>query len=148
VNRFHRLSGYRKKKHREIRVKQKKKNPKRVYAVRGAVCIKENTVSAIHAGVNKLVRKLLDANRIKHTDVVSIVFSVTPDLDAENPARSVRKGLNLSDVPLFCCVEPGYPDSLPRTIRTLLTLHAGHPPRPVYLDGAEVLRPDIGDIDS
>jgi len=95
-------------------------------------------------GVRRLLKQLLERNRITEGHIVSIVFSQTSDLTAENPARALRRS-GFASTPLFCTSEPEYPDSLPRTLRVLVTFEADSvtETKPVYLDGARSLRPDI-----
>ncbi|TVR59164.1 MAG: chorismate mutase [Spirochaetaceae bacterium] len=115
-----------------------------VFAVRGAIQVSENSRESISAAVRKLVPALLGKNGVEQHSCVSVVFSVTRDLTAENPARALR-GIGFAAVPLFCTQEPAYEGDLPRVIRVLVTYRApeGERPTPVYLDGADQLRPDI-----
>lgn len=114
-------------------------------AIRGAVQLESNTSEAMEAGVTELLRSLLQENDLGEKDIVSVVFSQTRDLDADNPARCARTE-GYSTVPLFCTQEPVYPDSLPRVVRVLVTAERerwSSPAKPVYLGGAEALRPDL-----
>ena len=76
--------------------------------------------------------------------MVSCIFTLTNDLDAEFPAVAAR-ALGLSRVPLMCAREVPVPGSLPRVIRTLLHYYAAedHVPKHVYLGAAKVLRADL-----
>jgi chorismate mutase len=99
----------------------------------------------MESAVTELLRSLLEANSIGETDIVSVIFSQTRDLDADNPARCARTD-GFSGVPLFCTQEPDYPNSLPRVVRVLLTAEREEwsaPAKPVYIGGAEALRPDL-----
>lgn len=114
-------------------------------AIRGAVQLQSNTAEAMEAGVTELLSSLLEANGIREEEIVSIIFSQTRDLDADNPARCARTD-GFSAVPLFCTQEPDYPNSLPRVVRVLLTAERESwplPLKPIYLGGAEALRPDL-----
>jgi chorismate mutase len=84
------------------------------------------------------------SNAIRTEDIVSIVFSLTSDLDAGNPATGLRES-GLSEAPLFCVQEANVAGGMAGIIRALLTFEsaAGTKVVPVYLDGAEALRPDI-----
>jgi len=92
----------------------------------------------------KLVTEILSRNGIRETEIVSLIFSVTKDLSAANPASGLRT-VGFSDVPLFCLQEADVEGALERVIRVLLTYEASGDGRalPVYLDGAEALRPDL-----
>ncbi len=114
----------------------------RQYGVRGAICV-ENTPEDILNSVQELYEKLISENNISSPDIISIIFSVTPDITTLNPAAALRKAGYGRDVPLFCCAEPVFEGSLPRVIRALIHFYGGKKPVPVYLNGAERLRPDL-----
>ncbi len=116
-----------------------------IQAVRGAIQVAQNSRPAIHQAAARLVREMLDRNAVPETDIVSILFSVTGDLTAANPATGLRE-LGFADTPLFCCQEPVVDGGMPRVIRVLLTWECARRTRgaPVYLDGAAALRPDPG----
>jgi chorismate mutase len=113
-------------------------------AVRGAVQVAENSGAGIEHGAARLVTELLRANGVAEDAIVSILFSVTEDLTAANPATGLRR-TGFGSTPLFCAQEPRIDGTLPRVIRVLLTWDSPErrPSVPVYLDGAEALRPDL-----
>jgi len=115
-----------------------------VRAVRGASQVPENSAAAIRAASVRLTSELLARNALAPGRIVSLVFSLTRDLSRANPAEAARS-LGLAEVPLFCLQEAEVAGSLPRVIRALLTYETdgGGQPVPVYLDGAEELRPDL-----
>ncbi len=115
-----------------------------VRAVRGAIRVPENSAAAIRAASVRLTSELLARNSLSPGRIVSLVFSLTRDLTRASPAEAARS-LGLSEVPLFCLQEAEVAGSMPRVIRALLTYEAegGGQPVPVYLDGAEGLRPDL-----
>jgi chorismate mutase len=115
-----------------------------VRAVRGAIRPKENTKEAIRAASLRLVTELLAENRIGEDGIISLIFSVTDDLFAANPAAGLRT-MGFAEVPLFCLQEARVDGAMKSVIRVLLTYEAsgGRRPVPVYLDGAEALRPDL-----
>jgi chorismate mutase len=116
---------------------------KRLYALRGAVqCF--NNSEDITRQVSALYDALLTENNLDEGDIVSLVFSVTGDLDALNPAAALRRTGRGGDLALFCVREPDFSGSLERTVRALVHcyLEEGSVPRHVYRNGAEVLRPD------
>mgnify|MGYP003310769793 CR=1 FL=1 len=113
-------------------------------AVRGAIQVSSNDADDIQKSGYRLLETVLSVNKVSCEDIVSIIFSVTPDLTRGNPATAVR-GAGYTDTPLFC-VQEALVDGQPgRIIRMLLTYRGGRDrkPCPVYLDGAEVLRPDL-----
>lgn len=115
-----------------------------VRAVRGAIQLDNDGPEAMGDGVRRLLEQVLERNGITEEHIVSVIFSQTSDLTAENPARALRRS-GFASTPLFCTSEPEYPDSLPRTLRVLVTFETDSvgESNPVYLDGARVLRPDI-----
>jgi chorismate mutase len=116
---------------------------KRVYALRGAVqCL--NQADDIRRQVAAVYDELLSANSLGEDDIVSLIFSVTADLDAANPAAALRRSGRGTDTALFCVREPEAPGGLERCVRLLLHcyLEEGVKPRHVYRNGAEILRPD------
>jgi len=62
----------------------------RMYCIRGAVC-SENTADSLVKNVGELYQELCNKNELEAADIVSIQFSITPDLDALNPATALRK---------------------------------------------------------
>ena len=116
-----------------------------IAAVRGAVTAAANTPSDILDATRRLILALVQRNRLTPERIVSAIFTVTADLDAEFPAHAARK-LGWGDVPLLCAREIDVPGSLPRVIRVLLTVSEVAPGTrlvPAYLDGAAALRPDL-----
>ena len=115
-----------------------------VRAVRGAVKINADTPHDIRSGVNLLMERLFEENRLRERKIISLVFSQTGDLRSENPASALRAG-GFESVPLFCCREPDIDGMMPRVIRVLVTVKISRFRHltPVYVNGAEHLRPDI-----
>jgi len=116
---------------------------KRLYALRGAVQC-ENTVSDLCGQISLMYEELLSLNQLEENDIVSLLFSVTDDLDALNPCTALRKNGKAGQLALFSSREPECSNSLERTVRVLIHcyLEEGSTPRHVYRNGAEVLRPD------
>jgi chorismate mutase len=114
-------------------------------AVRGAIQVPGNSDFLIEQAGTKLVKEILKSNGIAENQIVSIVFSLTDDLTAANPAAGLRK-TGFAATPLFCTQEAKIDGALPRVIRVLVTWDSleRRAAVPVYLDGAEVLRPDLG----
>ena len=118
--------------------------PDRLFALRGATSVARNDSESILAGTEELMREVMERNGLEPGSMVSCIFTVTDDLDAEFPAVAAR-GLGLDSVPLLCAREVPVPGSLPRIIRVLVHYHApvGHEPRHVYLGEARALRADL-----
>ena len=116
----------------------------RVRAVRGAVLIGENTAAAIEEGTAHMMRRLMETNGLKEERLVSVQFTVTGDLTAANPATAFRH-LGYSRTPLFCSLEPSFDGAMKGVVRVLVTAFADgeRELQPVYVQGAEKLRPDV-----
>ena len=116
-----------------------------VRAVRGAIQVGSDTRDDILEGTAELVKAVLDRNGLGSDDIISIVFTATPDLTAEFPAYAARL-LGLTDVPLMCATEMSVPGALPRVLRLLAHVDTPKPRsamRHVYLHGARALRTDL-----
>jgi chorismate mutase len=116
----------------------------RLFALRGANSVERNDAEAILAATDALMRELMARNGVEVDAMVSAIFTVTNDLDAQFPAVAAR-ALGLDRVPLLCAREIPVPGSLPRVVRTLVHYYAeeDHTPRHVYLGAAKVLRTDL-----
>ena len=90
------------------------------------------------------MRELISRNELTPEAMVSCIFTVTDDLDAEFPAVAARAA-GLDSVPLLCCREIPVPGSMPRVIRALVHHYApaGHSPAHVYLGETQALRSDL-----
>ena len=114
----------------------------RVVALRGANEVTENTAEAILSATDKLMREILSRNALGADDLVSCIFTLTPDLDAQFPAAAAR-AMGLSSVPLLCAREIPVPGALPNVIRVLIHAYMGQPPEHIYLRDAAKLRLDL-----
>ena len=116
----------------------------RLIALRGATTVEANEAEPILDATEELMGELLGRNRLDSDSIVSCIFTLTEDLDAEFPAVAARR-VGLSRVPLLCAREIPVPDSLPRVIRVLM--HCYPPdnlePQHVYLGEARTLREDL-----
>lgn len=114
----------------------------RVVALRGANEVAENTAEAILSATDKLMREIVERNALKADDLVSCIFTLTPDLDAQFPAAAAR-AMGLSSVPLLCAREIPVPGALPKIIRVLIHAYMDRPAEHVYLGEAAKLRLDL-----
>ena len=119
--------------------------PMRLIALRGATTVELNESAPILEATGELMRQLLERNALEAADLVSCIFTLTEDLDAEFPAVAARN-MGLSKVPLLCAREIPVPGSLPRVIRVMIHAyaHEGSEPQHVYLGEARALRLEIG----
>jgi chorismate mutase len=116
---------------------------KRLFALRGAVQCR-NDADDIAREVTILYEELLRKNGLREEDIVSVFFSLTPDLDALNPAAALRRAGHAGEIALFVLQEGVVKGGLERIIRILIHcyLDRGSAPRHVYRNGAGALRPD------
>ncbi|HWE34024.1 MAG TPA: chorismate mutase [Solirubrobacteraceae bacterium] len=116
----------------------------RLFALRGANSVTANDAEAILAATDELMRELMARNALEADAMVSCIFTLTDDLDAEFPAVAARR-LGLHHVPLLCAREVPVPGSMQRVIRTMVHYYADeqHTPRHVYLGEARALRADL-----
>src|SRR6266545_5152815 len=90
-----------------------------VRAVRGAIQVDSDDSDHILGGVVELVSTIMDRNSLSADDVISMIFTATPDLTAEFPAYAARL-LGMTDVPLLCAQEMDVAGSMPRVVRALV----------------------------
>jgi chorismate mutase len=116
----------------------------RLYALRGATSVTENDADAILSATDELMHEILGRNQLAAEDLVSCIFTLTEDLDAEFPAVAARR-MGLSAVPLLCAREVPVQGALPKIIRVLIHCYGAedHEPQHVYLGEAAALRLDI-----
>jgi chorismate mutase len=116
-----------------------------VRAIRGAIQIDADERDVILEGASELVSAVLDRNELTSEDLISIVFTATPDITAEVPAYAARL-MGMTDVPLLCTTEIAVPGAMPRVLRVLVhvdTPKARADLRHPYLRGAAALRRDL-----
>ncbi|MFL5846483.1 MAG: chorismate mutase [Solirubrobacteraceae bacterium] len=116
----------------------------RLFALRGATTVDRNEPEAILGATEWMLREIMKRNELVPQDVVSCIFTLTDDLDAEFPAVAARN-IGFSAVPLLCSREIPVPGSLPRVIRILMHYYAdeAHESRHIYLGEAANLRQDL-----
>ncbi len=117
----------------------------RVRAIRGATTVPENSVEAIREAVHELLDELELRNQLDMNEIVSITFSVTPDLDAVFPAAIARERPHWKNVPLLDVQQMYVKGSLERCIRFLIHFNTPDPEIEIYhpyLRQARHLRPD------
>jgi chorismate mutase len=116
-----------------------------VRAIRGATQVDADDRDMILDATTELVTEVMTRNELTTDDVISVIFTVTPDLTAEFPALAARK-LGFHEVPLLCAGEINVPHALPRVIRLMAHIETDRPRsamQHVYLRGATALRIDI-----
>ncbi|ULR55564.1 chorismate mutase [Streptomyces deccanensis] len=118
-----------------------------VRAIRGAIQLERDDRNHLVASTKNLLKAMLDANGLERRNLISVVFTATPDLRSEFPAVAARE-LGITDTPLLCTREIDVEGALPRVVRILVHAETDRPKsdvRHVYLGGAATLRTDLAD---
>lgn len=117
-----------------------------VRGIRGAITVSENVSGEVLAATRELLEEILRLNELTDfSEIVSAVFTTTPDLTAAFPAEAARV-LGMNQVPLLCASEIAVPHGMPRCIRILLHVNTDRTQDQmvhVYLRDARKLRPDV-----
>jgi chorismate mutase len=116
-----------------------------VRAIRGAIQVDADEREAILESTTELVSEVMSRNELTPDDVISVLFTVTPDLTAEFPALAARK-IGFHAVPLMCATEIPVKGAMPRVVRLMAHVETDRPRseiQHVYLRGAIALRLDI-----
>lgn len=112
--------------------------------IRGATTIQENSREEILKETKNLLTEMVRANEINQEDIGSVIFTTSTDVNAEYPAVAARR-LGWYDQALLCGHEMDVPGGLEKCIRVLIhwnTTKAAGEINHVYINGAEVLRPE------
>ena len=116
-----------------------------VRAIRGATRLGADDPVEMSEAVVELVTAMLERNDVDRADLISALFTATPDLVSMFPAAAAR-GLGLGDVPLICAQEIDVAGALTRVVRVMAHIETERSRSElvhVYLRGAEVLRQDL-----
>ena len=116
-------------------------------ALRGATSVPADDPASIEAATETLLAAMLERNEVTAEDLVSLIFTATPDLTAAFPAAAARRS-GLGHVPLLCAQEIPVPGAMPMVIRVLMHLYTERDYaslRHVYLGEARQLREDLPD---
>ena len=89
-----------------------------VRAVRGAIQLDRDEREHLLESAQELVRAVLGPTASTIDDLISILFTATPDLHSEFPALAARE-LGLGDVPLICAHEIDVAGAMPRVLRLM-----------------------------
>lgn len=119
-----------------------------VRAIRGAVTVENNTAPEIIEETRQLLLEIEHKNEFLQDDIISIIFSVTSDLNAAFPAVAARQ-IGWNNIALMCTNEVDVLGSLKKCIRVLIHINtdkSNYEIKHIYLKGAKVLRPDLDDV--
>lgn len=117
-----------------------------VRGVRGAITVEANHKAEILSATRELLEEIIAKNELSDfSEIVSAVFTTTPDLTSAFPAEAARE-LGMGLVPLLCASEINVPGALPLVIRILLHVNTSKKQAEmvhIYLRDAQKLRQDI-----
>ena len=116
----------------------------RIKFIRGATTASGNSVNEIEDAVVELVNELISRNNLDNTNLLSIIFTATKDLDACFPASIARKYNGLDSVAFLDCQQMYVSDDVDFCIRLMaqVLLPSNSPVKHPYLRGASKLRSD------
>ena len=112
--------------------------------IRGATTASGNSIEEIEEVVVELINELISRNNLLKTNLLSVTFTATRDLDACFPASIARKYNGLDSVAFLDCQQMHVSNDLDFCIRIMAQVllpqnsSAKHP----YLRGASKLRTD------
>jgi len=116
-----------------------------VRALRGATTVDADTPEQVEERIHALLRQMFERNEIHHDDLISSIFTATPDINSAFPAAAAR-AFGLGDVPLLCAQELDIDGGAPRCLRVLIHLNTERTREGlhhIYLEGAQGLRDDL-----
>jgi len=120
------------------------RRPRHLHAIRGAITVERDESQALLAATRELLTAIAERNAMRPHEIVSAIFTLTPDLASQFPALAARQ-LGWTDAALLCTMEIPVPGALARTIRVLIHAEfdeARTTVSHVYLGAAVALRPD------
>ena len=113
-------------------------------ALRGATTSEKNSVVSITTAVEELLAEIVSRNNLIPSQIISVTFSVTKDLDACFPASIARRKTGWDKIALLDCQQMYVKDDLSKCIRLLAYVYLQNEqiPQNPYLGKAKNLRPD------
>jgi monofunctional chorismate mutase, gram positive type, clade 1 len=120
----------------------------RLRALRGAITVDSDDATLVLDATRELLHEMVELNALEPQQVISVIFTTTPDLTSAFPACAARE-LGWHDVALLCMSEIPVPGALPLCVRVLMHVEldvAAGRGRHVYLRGAARLRPDLAGV--
>ena len=123
---------------------EKMKDDYKIRFIRGATSASGNTIKEIEDAVVELIDELISRNKLIKTNLLSITFTATKDLDACFPASIARKCNGLDSVAFLDCQQMFVSNDVEFCIRIMaqVLLPSNYPIKHPYLRGASKLRSD------
>lgn len=120
------------------------RRPRHLHAIRGAITVERDEEETLLGATRELLTAIAERNALHPHEIVSAIFTLTPDLASQFPALAARQ-LGWTEAALLCTMEIPVPGALARTIRVLIHAEFDEPRTAVshvYLGAAIALRPD------
>ena len=123
---------------------EKMKDDHKTTFIRGATTASGNSVREIEVAVVELIDELISRNNLTKTNILSITFTATKDLNACFPASIARKFNGLDSVAFIDCQQMYVANDINFCIRIMaqVLFPSNSPVHHPYLRGASKLRPD------
>ena len=123
---------------------EKMKDDYKITLIRGATTASGNSVREIEVAVVELINELITRNNLIKTNILSITFTATKDLNACFPASIARKFNGLDSVAFIDCQQMHVINDIDFCIRIMaqVLLPPNNPIKHPYLRGAAKLRTD------
>ena len=123
---------------------EKMKDNYKIKYIRGATTASGNSIKEIEDAVVELINELISRNNLIKTNLLSITFTATKDLDACFPASIARKCNGLDSVAFLDCQQMHVSNDVKFCIRIMaqVLLPPNNLVKHPYLRGASKLRPD------
>ena len=123
---------------------EKMKDEYKITFIRGATTASGNSPKEIEVAVVELINELISRNNLIKSNLLSVTFTATKDLDACFPASIARKCKGLDSVAFLDCQQMYVSDDIDFCIRIMaqVLMPPNIPIKHPYLRGAAKLRAD------
>ena len=123
---------------------EKMRDDYKISFIRGATTASGNSVQEMEDAVVELMDELISRNNLVKTNLLSITFTATKDLDACFPASIARKYYGLDSVAFLDCQQMYVSNDVKFCIRVMaqVFLSSNKSVKHPYLRGASKLRTD------
>ncbi len=114
--------------------------------IRGATTVTQNEETMILDNTRLLFEEMIAENHIEPESVSHVFISVTADINACFPAKSIRDIDGWTHVPVMCMKEIDVPGSLEKCIRIMLVANTDKAQKDIqhiFHNEAIQLRPDL-----
>lgn len=110
--------------------------------IRGAITVDNNSKEDLKSATLELLREIIKKNNVDKNSISHAIFTLTPDLNAEFPAKFARQDFGWENVAMMCFNELDVPNAIEKCLRILIVVNVEEDFEPefVYLKGAAKLR--------